>query len=259
MRSIKEKLCVVTGAAKSIGLAVARRYIELGAKVALIDIDPDVCARAKELRLQGCAAEGYVLDVSSREDVFACFGKIRSDMGRPVYALVNNAGVVSQNPIEAVMPEEWLHIMAVNVYGSFYCIQAVLEDMKAEKQGKIINFSSKSGKTGSSLMVAYSTAKGAIITMTQAIAHELAPYNINCNCLCPGIVDNTGVWQFVNKGYMENLNMSAEQVIEQFTAKVPLRRLTKIEDVVDYVEFLTVSGEYCTGQALNISGGREMN
>ena len=150
-------------------------------------------------------------------------------------------------------------MMAVNVYGAFFCTQAVLPDMKERMGGKIINFSSKSGKTGSALMVPYSSAKGAVIAMTQAIAYEIAPYNINCNCLCPGITDATGVWDNVSAGYIHNLKMPREQVVEKFTAKIPLKRLTSIDDVVDFVEFLTASGDYCTGQAFNISGGREMH
>jgi NAD(P)-dependent dehydrogenase (short-subunit alcohol dehydrogenase family) len=258
MKSIKGKVCVVTGAAKSIGLGIAARYLELGAKVVMIDIDPSVLDRASELSGQGHEVRGYILDITDRKAVFDCYANFQAGWG-PVYALVNNAGVVSQNPIEDVTTEEWEKMMSVNVYGSFYCIQASVAGMKEQKEGKIINFSSKSGKTGSALMVPYSSAKGAIISMTQAIAFELAPYNINCNALCPGITDMTGVWGAVSKGYIENLKMEREKVIAKFTQKVPLGRLTQISDLVDYVEFLTCAGDYCTGQALNVSGGREMH
>ena len=95
--------------------------------------------------------------------------------------------------------------------------------MKENKEGKIINFSSKSGKTGSALMVHYSAAKGAIIALTQALAHELAEYKINVNCLCPGITDDTGVWGEVSKGYIHNLKLPKEEVIDKFTAKYLLR------------------------------------
>jgi NAD(P)-dependent dehydrogenase (short-subunit alcohol dehydrogenase family) len=108
-------------------------------------------------------------------------------------------------------------------------------------------------------MAAYSGAKGAIISITQAMAFEFAKDNIKVNCLCPGIVENTGVWGSVSKGYIENLKMEEEAVVKQFTAKVPLGRLCRIDDVVSFVKFLTVDGDYCTGQAFNISGGREMH
>ena len=258
MHSIQGMTCVVTGAAKSIGFGVAERYCALGARVALIDINPAVIESAEKLRAQGYEATAYVLDITVPEAVKATFAQIRAAYG-PVYALANVAGIVSQHPIEEVTLEEWDKIMRVNVYGAFFCIQQVLPDMKERRAGKIINFSSKSGKTGSALMVPYSSAKGAVISMTQAIAYEVAPYNINCNCLCPGITDLTGVWDAVSAGYIKNLQMPREQVIDKFTAKIPLKRLTSIEDVVDFVEFLTVSGNYCTGQAFNISGGREMH
>ncbi len=258
MKDIKDKVCVVTGAAKSIGFGIAARYAELGAKTVLIDIDPLVLDAAKSLSDKGYAAKGYILNITDRLAVMECFSGFQAEWG-PVFALVNNAGVVSQNPIEEVTTQEWEKMMSVNVYGSFYCIQAVVAGMKAQKEGKIINFSSKSGKTGSALMVPYSSAKGAVIAMTQAIAFELAPYNINCNALCPGITDLTGVWSEVSKGYIENLKMEKDKVVDKFTAKIPLGRLTHISDLVDYVEFLTRSGDYCTGQALNVSGGREMH
>ena len=258
MRSLNEKTCVVTGAAKSIGFGIAKRYYEDGAKVALLDIDPAVLQSAKSLDPSGQRVLGMVLDITDREAVFSAFEQIRQRFG-DIYALVNNAGAVSQHPIEEVTPEEWQRMMAVNVYGAFYCIQAALPAMKKNREGKIINFSSKSGKTGSALMVPYSSAKGAIIAMTQAIAYEVAGFHINCNCICPGITDGTGVWSAVSSGYVQNLHMPREDVVAKFTAKVPLGRLTEIDDVVDYVEFLTISGDYCTGQAINISGGREMH
>lgn len=258
MRNLEGKVCVVTGAQKSIGFGVAQRYCELGAKVALLDINPAVMESAENLRHAGYDATGWVVNITDKASVDQVFDQIRQQLG-PVDALANVAGVVSQHPIEEVTLQEWEKMMSVNVYGAFFCIQAVLPDMKARKGGKIINFSSKSGKTGSALMVPYSSAKGAVIAMTQAIAYELAPYNINCNCLCPGITDYTGVWDNVSAGYIHNLKMPREQVVDKFTAKIPLKRLTSIEDVVDFVEFLTVSGNYCTGQAFNISGGREMH
>ncbi|WP_455381655.1 SDR family NAD(P)-dependent oxidoreductase [Salinispira pacifica] len=252
------RTCVVTGAAKSIGLAVAERFVADGAKCALIDINPEVITQADCLRANGHEVRGYVLDITDQKAVFECFAKIEAELGA-VYALVNNAGLVDQRPVEETTPEIMDRMMRVNVHGSLYCIQAVLKGMKAAKEGKIINFSSKSGKTGSALMVPYSAAKGAVISMTQALAFELASSNINVNCVCPGITDATGVWSEVSKGYVQNLKMSRDEVVKKFTEKIPLGRLTRIEDLVDFVYFLASSAEYCTGQSFNITGGREMH
>ena len=256
--SLQGKVCVVTGSARSIGLGVAKRYAELGAKVGMIDINKEVIPEADKLKAAGSDAKGYVLDITDRDAVLNCFKEIEKDLG-PVFALVNNAGLVDTRPVEEVTPDIMDRVMRVNVHGTLYCCQGAIASMKPLKDGRIINFSSKSGKTGSALMSAYSAAKGAIIALTHSLAFELAPHNIKVNCLCPGITDATGVWESVSAGYVETMKLSREEIIKKFTAKIPLGRLTVIEDLVDLIEFLTVSGDYCTGQAFNVTGGREVH
>lgn len=256
--NLKDKVCVVTGAAKSIGYAIAEKYCEQGANVVLIDIDPLVEKSAEDLRGKGYKATGIILNITDRDAVLECFKMITSDIG-DIYALVNNAGVVDNRPFEENDEAIFDKMFKVNVYGTAYCIQGAIESMKKNKDGRIINFASKSGKTGSALMAPYSAAKGAVIVLTQSLAFEYAKYNIKINSICPGITDATGVWSSVSKGYVENLKMERDEIVKQFTAKVPLGRLTDKQDVVDFVFFLTVSGDYCTGQAFNITGGREMH
>ena len=170
------------------------------------------------------------------------------------------SGVAGQNPIEAITEQEWDFVFAVNCKGTFFFIKHVVPLMKARNYGKIVNYASKSGKTGSALCSHYSAAKGAIITLTQSLAFEFAKQGINVNCVCPGITDHTGVWSFMSANYIENLQQERAQVVKQFTSKVPLGRLADIEDVVDVTVFLCSSGaDYMTGQAINITGGREMH
>ena len=255
---IQGKVCVVTGAAKSIGFAISEKYAQSGAKVVLIDIDPLVEASAKTLADKGYTAKAYVLNITNRDAVLKCFDDIVATYG-DIYALVNNAGVVDTRPFEENDEAILDKMFKVNVYGTTYCMQGALPSMKKNKQGKIINFASKSGKTGSALMGPYSAAKGAVIVLTQALAFEYANDNLNINAVCPGITDATGVWSSVSKGYVENMKMERDEIVKKFTAKVPLGRLTDIQDVVEFVFFLTVSADYCTGQAFNITGGREMH
>ena len=293
--SLQSKVCVVTGAAGGIGLAIAKEFLAQGAKVAMIDIrgdellkqadilsDPnvgpddsfrgDVRSDVRSSERGGehgdtrnsprsharVYARGYTLDITDRKSVFTCFEQIREDLG-PVYALINNAGIVDQRPFTEITEEQMERMMRVNVNGTLFCCQAAVEDMKAAGTGRIVNFSSKSGKTGSALMAHYSAAKGAIIALTHALAFELANDNITVNCVCPGITPSTGVWDFVSDAYTKNLNMGMEEVIEKFSAKIPLGRLTAVEDIVNYVLFLVTGAGYCTGQAINITGGREVH
>jgi len=256
---LQSKVCVVTGAAKSIGFGIAKKFAGQGAKVVLLDIDPLVVESAKSLADAGLTAEGYVLDITNRAAVLARFEAIARELG-PVYCLCNVAGIADQRPFLEYEEAGFDRIFRVNVDGTAWCCQGALTSMLASGQGgRIINFSSKSGKTGSALMVPYSAAKGAIIALTQALAFEYAKQGVNVNCICPGITDATGVWANVSDGYIHNLNLPREEVVKKFTAKVPLGRLTTIDDVVEYVFYLAAEGDYITGQAINITGGREMH
>jgi NAD(P)-dependent dehydrogenase (short-subunit alcohol dehydrogenase family) len=255
---VRGRTCIVTGAARSIGLAISEMYCDLGAHVAMIDVNPEVSNQAVRLAKAGKKARGYILDISDRDAVFSCFEEITRDSG-PVVALVNSAGSVDQTPFEEITPSQLERINKININGTIYCAQAALKSMKSLRDGRIINFSSKSGKTGSALMSAYSATKGAIIALTQALAHEFAKQNIKVNCLCPGPVGDSSMWSGVAKSYRENLKLPEEEVTRSFTSKVPLGRLCKIADIVAFVKFLTIDGDYCTGQAFNLSGGREMH
>lgn len=257
--TLKNKVCVVTGAAKSIGFGIAKKYAEQGAKTVLLDVDPAVLDSAKALKDAGYSVWAHVIDITDRAAVLSLFETIVAEAGN-VYCLCNVAGVVDQRPFLECTEKEFERMFRVNVYGTAWCIQGALPSMLAAGEGgRIVNFSSKSGKTGSALMVPYSSAKGAVISMTHALAFEYAKAGVNVNCICPGITDATGVWDNVSAGYIHNLHLPREEVVSKFTGKIPLGRLTSIEDVVEYVFFLTAEGSYCTGQAINISGGREVH
>jgi NAD(P)-dependent dehydrogenase (short-subunit alcohol dehydrogenase family) len=258
MADFSGKTALVTGAAGAIGKGIAAAFQKEGARVFITDIDQKaIDAAAKEL---GGGCQGLAADVTKEDQVKAVVAAASKMGGGSVDILVNVAGIVGQSKIEETTEAEWDKIFAVNCKGTFFFTKYAVPLMKAKKYGKIVNFSSKSGKTGSALMGAYSAAKGAIIALTQALAFELADDNITVNCLCPGITDHTGVWKNVSAGYIQNLNMPREEVIKKFTAKIPLKRLASIDDVVAVTLFLSSKGsDYMTGQAINITGGREMH
>jgi len=254
--SFEGKTALVTGAAGAIGKAIAAAYAQDGARVFITDLKQDaVDAAAAEIGCKGLAA-----DVVDEGQVQAVVDAAAAEFDGQIDILVNVAGVVAQGKVEEIEVKDWDFVYAVNCKGTFLFIKHVVPYMKKNDYGKIVNFSSKSGKTGSALMAHYSSAKAAIMGLTQALAYELAPNHIQVNCVCPGIVLETGVWANVSDGYVRELEMPVEDVIKKFTAKVPAGRLAYIKDVVAVTLFLSSEGaDYMTGQSINITGGREMH
>jgi NAD(P)-dependent dehydrogenase (short-subunit alcohol dehydrogenase family) len=255
------KTALVTGAAGAIGQGIAAGLSQRGARVFLTDLEQGAVDAAVRLIADGGGdAQGLAADVTDEAQVVAAVGAAAAAFDQRIDILVNVAGIVGQGKVEDLTEAEWDAVFAVNVRGTFFFIKHVVPLMKTHGYGRIVNFSSKSGKTGSALMSHYSAAKAAIIGLTQALAYELASDGITVNCLCPGIVVDTGVWGKVSAGYVQNLGLPIEEVIHRFTAKVPLGRLAKIQDVVAVTLFLVSDGaDYMTGQAINVTGGREMH
>jgi NAD(P)-dependent dehydrogenase (short-subunit alcohol dehydrogenase family) len=253
------KTALVTGAAGSIGRGIAARFIEQGASVWVTDLSQpaldEVCSQL------GSRCYGLAADVTVAEDVRQVVQAAADRFEGRIDMLINVAGTVGTGgPVEDMDLENWEQVFAVNCRGTFLFVKHVVPWMKRQGGGSIVNFSSKSGKTGSALMSAYSAAKAAIIGLTQALAFELAPDRIRVNCVCPGITEDTGVWSNVSSDYVRNMNLPIEEVVKKFTSKVPLGRLARVDDVVNMTCYLASDrADYMTGQAINITGGREMH
>jgi NAD(P)-dependent dehydrogenase (short-subunit alcohol dehydrogenase family) len=255
----ENRIALVTGAAGAIGKGIALRLLQEGAKVFITDLDQSrLDAVCSEL---GPNCQGLAADVTVHEQVQRVVQAALGAFGGRIDVLVNVAGTVGQGgKVEELSVENWDFVFDVNCKGTFLFVKEVVPVMKRQGGGSIVNFSSKSGKTGSALMSAYSAAKGAIIGFTQALAYELAKDKIRVNCVCPGITEATGVWSNVSTDYVKSMNLPMDQVVKTFTSKVPLGRLARIEDVVNMTCYLASDrADYMTGQAINITGGREMH
>ena len=255
----ENKVALVTGAAGAIGRGIAARLVQEGAKVFITDLDQTkldaVCAEL------GGDCRALAGDITVHDQVRRVVQAALDAWGNRIDVLVNVAGTVGQGgKVEELSEENWDFVFAVNCKGTFLFTREVVPVMKQGGGGSIVNFSSKSGKTGSALMSPYSAAKAAIIGLTQALAFELAGEGIRVNCVCPGITENTGVWSSVSADYVKNMNLPMDEVVKKFTSKVPLGRLARISEVVDATCFLASDrAGYMTGQAINITGGREMH
>ncbi len=254
----ENKVALVTGAAGAIGKGIAARLVEQGAKVFITDLDQGQLDTIRKELGENC--QGLAGDATVHEQVKRIVAAAIDAFGT-IDVLVNVAGTVGQGGnVEDMTEKNWDSVFAVNCKGTFFFTKEIVPVMKKAGGGSIVNFSSKSGKTGSALMSTYSAAKAAIIGLTQALAFELAGDKIRVNCVCPGITEATGVWSNVSSDYVENLNLPIDEVVKKFTAKVPLGRLARIDDVVNMTCFLASDrADYMTGQAINITGGREMH
>ncbi|OSQ52560.1 SDR family NAD(P)-dependent oxidoreductase [Marivita geojedonensis] len=236
-----QKCAIVTGAARGIGLATAKLFLEQGWRVALLDRD------AEELAKQDGLAGTLLLplDIAKPADVDAMVTRTLDWSGR-IDALVNNAGVAEFGPIEQTDFQMWRRVMETNLDGVFLCTQAVTPALKAT-QGSVVNIASISGLRASTLRVAYGTSKAAVIQLTKQHATELGEYGIRVNCVCPGPV-RTKLAMAVH----------TQEIIDAYHDAIPLNRYGSEREIAEVITFLCSDrASYVTGQVVAADGGFE--
>ena len=278
MYNLDGKVALVTGAGgkNGIGRAIATRLAREGADVAVNDITehPYVADQAdwqglpdlvREIEAMGRRSISIVADVADAEQVREMVDQTVTHFGK-IDILVNNAGTIAGKdrvPVVDLAEEDWDRVQRVNVKGVFLCSQAVARHLIAQGTGgKIINLSSVTGKRGSARFAAYSASKFALIGFTQSLAHELAPYQVNVNAICPGIVDTERFGHLASVLMPENL--SADEQLSEYTrrsqAAVPLGRLAEAADVAKMAAFLASDeAAYLTGVSITVAGGSVMD
>lgn len=244
---LDEKTAAVTGAASGIGRAVAEVLAEAGAHVLLGDIAEESGEQAAAgIRARGCGADFIRLDVTDLGSIEAFKSEALAKRGQ-VDIVVNVAGWGMIQPFVDNTPEFWRKVIDLNLFGPVAVTRAFLDPMIARAVGKVVTVSSDAGRVGSLGEAVYSGAKGGAIAFTKGLAREMARFNINVNCVCPGPTDTP------------LLAAVPEKHREAFARATPMRRLAKPSEIADAVLFFASRrSDFVTGQVLSVSGGLAM-
>jgi 3-oxoacyl-[acyl-carrier protein] reductase len=247
MLSLKGKASVVTGGAQGIGKAIAVRLAQAGSDVVIGDVNMQVAEQtAAELQALGVRSAAFPLDVSQFDKVEKFFQEAVGRFGK-VDVLVNNAGVTRDTLVLKMTPEDWDFVLKINLYGSFYCIKAVIPYMTKARQGRIVNIASIIGLIGNAGQANYSASKGGLIALTKTVAKEYASRGVNVNAVAPG---------FIKTAMTDKL---PEAVRNQMISLIPKKDYGQPDDVADSVLFLASDlSRYITGQVIVVDGGMVM-
>jgi len=247
---LKNKVVIVTGGGRGIGKGIVLEIAHEGGDVAVCDINyEDAQVAAKEVEALGRKALPVKMDVSNMAEVNMGIAQIINHFGR-VDVLVNNAGWDKVEPFIQSQPETWEKIININLKGVIYCTRAVLDNMIANKYGRIVNIGSDAGRTGSSGEAVYSACKGGVIALTKTLARELARKGIRVNTVCPGPTDTP---------LFSSIAQENPKLMGALEKAIPLGRLGKPEDLAKAVVFMASDyAEFITGQTLSVSGGLTM-
>ena len=242
------RVAVVTGGGSGMGRAICRYLADQGRKVAVLDLNADTAREvAKELEADGAAALAAHVDVSDRAGVDAALDEVRTSLG-PVEIMVTSAGIEAFTSFLDITAEVWDRMIAVNLTGTFHCLQAALPDMLAGGWGRIVTISSSSAQSGTSRMAHYVASKGGVIGLTKALAIEFAPKGITVNSIPPGFIDTPMMRRSVDIGVVADM--------DQLIARTPVRRAGTPEDIAAACAFLcSEQAGYITGQLIGVNGG----
>lgn len=256
MQRLAGKKAVITGAAQGLGKALAQRMSDEGARVVIGDVNVEG-ARETAAALSGGAA--FELDVTDYASCAAFIESAFTHLGG-IDILISNAAILLSGAIEEFDSAVWKKVIDVNLCGFYNIAKAAVPFMK-ENGGSIIQINSKSGKKGSYRNSAYAASKFGGIGLVQSLALELAQYNVRVNAICPGNLFDSPLWvDSLFKQYSKNQGITEEQVRRKYIEQVPLGRGCSYDDVANVLVFLAGDeASYMTGQAVNVTGGQQMD
>jgi NAD(P)-dependent dehydrogenase (short-subunit alcohol dehydrogenase family) len=250
--SAKGQRVLVTAGAAGIGRAIARTFLEHGARVHICDVDRAALASLKK---DLPALTQTLADVASVADVERLFQDVERELGG-LDVLVNNAGIAGPTAkVEDIRPEDWDRCIAVDLNGMFYVTRKAMPLIKAAGGGSIVNLSSIAGRFGFAMRTPYSAAKWAVVGFTQSLAVEAGPDRVRVNCIQPGVVEGERVDRII-AAKAQTLGVSSEEIRARMLEGVAMHTTVTAQDIANTALFLsTEPGMHISGQAIPVCGG----
>jgi 3-oxoacyl-[acyl-carrier protein] reductase len=247
---VTQRVAIVTGAARGIGAATARRLAADGMAVGVLDLDEAACAATvKEIGAAGGKAVALGADVSKVEHVQQAVERTVGELGEPT-VLVNNAGIIRDNLIFKMTDDDWDSVLGVHLRGAFNMTRAVQKYMVDQHYGRIVNLSSSSA-LGNRGQVNYSAAKAGLQGFTKTLAIELGPFGVTANAVAPGFIATD-----MTAATAARVKMSFEDFSQAAASRIPVRRVGQPEDVANTISFLVSDGAgFVSGQVIYVAGG----
>ncbi|HKW63762.1 MAG TPA: glucose 1-dehydrogenase [Candidatus Acidoferrum sp.] len=245
------KVAIVTGAASGIGRAIAQRFAQEGAVVRVVDLNErDANTAAQEITATGGCATAYVCDVSNQRTVTEVFHTLAAQ--KPINILVNCAGISHIGKLESTTEADFDRVFTVNVKGTYNCMYAAIESMKASGGGAIVNMASIAATAGLADRFAYSMSKGAALSMTLSVARDYLPHKIRCNCISPARVHTAFVDGYLKKNYPGR----EKEMFQKLSETQPIGRMADPKEVAALALFLcSDEAAFITGTDYPIDGG----
>jgi NAD(P)-dependent dehydrogenase (short-subunit alcohol dehydrogenase family) len=242
---LTNRVAIVTGGARGIGLAIASRLAHSGAAVSLWDVDPTALAEAAQTLASQGKVHTAAVDVTSADSTRDAAEATASALGK-IDILVNNAGIAGSNAKTwELEPGDWRRVLDINLNGPFHCCRAVVPHLLKNGYGRIVNIASIAGKEGNPNAAHYSASKAGVIALTKSLGKELATSNVTVNCVTPAVIAT------------DILKQMAQSHIDYMLSKIPMGRFGKTDEAAALVAWLCSEDcSFSTGAVFDLSGGR---